>query len=289
MIPRPEIQALLDKASACRLTMVCAGPGWGKTVAVSAWLAARPATAGPMAWVTVSPNSNDPGSFWDAVLGALRSSVAHPDDRPLEELSASGGISDTVLSSWMKGLESLPSEVLLVLDDFQEVTDPQVLESVAQLAEHSTRIRLIILTRVAPALPSHRLRLAGGLAELTATDLAFTPDEVIALGRLRSLAVSPSQAEQLVARTEGWAVGVRLALLHAERFGTGSLASFAGSARSVAEYLIAEVWPTTPRRRATSCCAPAWRGRCAPTWLPRSCPRRPANESWRCWSSATSS
>ncbi|MGB8021928.1 MAG: LuxR C-terminal-related transcriptional regulator [Candidatus Nanopelagicales bacterium] len=241
-IARPGLDGLLQRATTRRLTTVCAGPGWGKTLAVAGWLQRRTARGEqPAAWLTARPQSNDLTSFWDDVLGALRSSGAVPADHPLLSLSATAGISEEVLVSILVGLESLPSEVLLVVDDFQEISDRAVLESVTTATERAGMLRILLLSRIVPALPLHRLRLAGELSEVTADDLAFTGGEVGDLARAGGLELTPAQVELVLERAEGWPAGIRLALLSASRHGPAALASFAGTERSVAEYLVSEV------------------------------------------------
>ncbi len=241
-ISRNDLNTLLEQASSKRLTSVCAGPGWGKTMAVSGWLERRPAARRtPVAWLTARRESDNLASFWDDVLAALRSCGAVPDDHPLQSLSASAGIFEEVLRSLQVGLDSLPTRTLLVIDDFQEVTDPSVLDSVRLTTELVSMLNLVLVSRITPTLPLHRLRVAGELTEISAEDLAFTNPEIEALARSTGLELTPAQVELVFERTEGWPAGVRLALLSASRSGTGALASFAGTNRSVAEYLAAEV------------------------------------------------
>lgn len=240
-ISRPALDAKLDAAAGRRLTVVCAGAGWGKTLAVSRWIANRPPEARPVAWVTVQPHLDDAASFWQEVIEAIRTAAGVGPEHPLSALSASAGVPEEVMTSILQALDALPVDVLLALDDFQEVSDPRILESVARLAHRATRVHVLVLSRFVPPLRHHRLRVSDQMSELTAVDLAFTADEVRQLARMHALELSWDQATDLVARTEGWPAGVQLALLHAARDGVGALTSFVGTERSVAEYLLTEV------------------------------------------------
>jgi LuxR family maltose regulon positive regulatory protein len=92
------------------------------------------------------------------------------------------------------------------------------------------------------------VRLAGELAEIRAADLRFTRDETRALIDAAGIALSESGTALLHERTEGWAAGLRLAVIaltghpDPERF----VAEFSGSNRTVAEYLIAEMLDRQP-------------------------------------------
>jgi LuxR family maltose regulon positive regulatory protein len=89
----------------------------------------------------------------------------------------------------------------------------------------------------------HRLRLAGELMEIRTADLRFGPTEARELFQAAGVGLSDGATEMLRAKTEGWAAGLRLAVLSVaghpdpERFA----AEFSGSERTVAEYLLAEV------------------------------------------------
>jgi LuxR family maltose regulon positive regulatory protein len=105
-----------------------------------------------------------------------------------------------------------------------------------------------LATRRDPHLGLHRLRLAGQLTEIRASDLLFTLEETCELLADSGVALSEEGIVLLHARTEGWAAGLRLAALslaghpEPERF----VEEFSGSERTVADYLLAEVLERQP-------------------------------------------
>ena len=77
----------------------------------------------------------------------------------------------------MAALESLPEPIVLILDDFHEVTDAAVMRDLDMLLDHaSDRLRLVLVTRSDPSLRLQRLRIAGMLGEVRNADLAFTAE-----------------------------------------------------------------------------------------------------------------
>ena len=68
-IVRPRLYDLLDEAVRRPVTLVLAGAGWGKTMAVSGWAQQR---AGAVAWFSADRHDNDPQVFWSYLLAALR-------------------------------------------------------------------------------------------------------------------------------------------------------------------------------------------------------------------------
>lgn len=243
-VARPHVDRILDRASTGPLTIVTAGPGWGKTTAVASWVRRRgDAGAGATAWIDLTPGDDSPASFWDAVLSAVRRSGALPDEHPLTHVSAAGGITDEVLVTLFRGLASLPRPLLLVLDDFHVISNEDVMSALTDLATHRTPVHLLLVTRVDPPLPLHRLRLNGVLSEVSASDLAFDAAAISSLASAaESLNLSPGDVQDVLARTEGWPTGVRLATMYLARAGQGMrVDGFGGTDKSVAEFLVAEV------------------------------------------------
>jgi hypothetical protein len=104
-------------------------------------------------------------------------------------------------------------------------------------------VHAVLATRRDLRLGLHRLRLAGELAEIRAAELRFTERETRELLDASGIALSDAATALLHRRTEGWAAGLRLAVISLaghpdpERF----VAEFSGSDRTVAEYLLAEM------------------------------------------------
>ncbi len=74
-------------------------------------------------------------------------------------------------------------------------------------------LRLVAAARMDPPLPLHRCRLAGELAEIRASDLAFTTAEAALLLARHGSTLPVATLERLTRRTEGWAAGLRLAAI----------------------------------------------------------------------------
>src|SRR5262249_49972448 len=109
-------------------------------------------------------------------------------------------------------------------------------------------VHAVLATRRDLPLHLHQLRLAGELAEIRAADLRFTERETRELLDASGITLSEAGAALLHHRTEGWAAGLRLAVISLadhpdpERF----VAEFSGNDRTVAEYLLAEMLDRQP-------------------------------------------
>jgi LuxR family transcriptional regulator, maltose regulon positive regulatory protein len=250
VVSRPRLLALLDDGAQQLLTLVSAPAGAGKTTLLAAW-SSEGQRPGPVAWLSLDPGDNEPARFWAHALAALCRSGAVPANSALRSLAPQPGSEQTFPPLLVRGLAELPTPVVLILDDVQELTDARVLRDLEFLLRHAPQqLRLVVATRVDPPLPLQRLRISGQLAQLRQADLAFTTAEVADL--LAASGHQPKLSEDdlalLQARTEGWAAGLRLAALSLQdqpdphRFVT----EFAGDDQSIADYLVGEVLDRQP-------------------------------------------
>ena len=88
------------------------------------------------------------------------------------------------------------------------LTAPKVLDGLDYVPRNvGPGLRLVASSRMDPLLPVHRYRLAGELAEIRASDLAFSAAEASLLLARHGSTLTAGQLEFLTRRTEGWAGG----------------------------------------------------------------------------------
>ncbi len=244
LIRRHSLVAALDRAARKRVTIISAPAGTGKTSLLRAW-ANRPRQAGRIAFMTVRPGQHDMQLFWSPCWARVRAAAAARRAQLRWRQGGRWAMVDKVLSE----LEESGDRFVLVIDDLHELSSP---EAAGQLTELLTRlppgVRAVVATRRDLPLRLHKLRLAGDLAEIRAAQLRFTSRETRQLLAATGIALPEHMAAMLHQRTEGWAAGLRLAVLSLaghpdpERF----VAEFSGSDRTVAEYLMAEMLERQP-------------------------------------------
>jgi LuxR family maltose regulon positive regulatory protein len=230
---------MLDTGVRRLVTLVSAGPGWGKTTLVSAWAGTQ---RRPVAWLTLDPYDNDPQVFSAHVLAALRSTTVVAAGQSPDDLDALLGGTIGRIPALSRVLSQLRVPVVLVLDDFDVIHDRRLIRDLSGLLRPPRDdFRLVLISRTEPALPLHRLQAAGKLSEIRASDLAFTTAEASELLAGQGVSLSPDEIDLLVQRTEGWAVGLQLAAAFVAGPDGGSVADFTGDLRSVDDYLSEEV------------------------------------------------
>ncbi len=244
-IPRPRLVERLNEGLAAgnRLTLVSAPAGFGKTTLVSEWVAGCGRAA---AWLSLDAGDSDPSRFLTYLIAALQTVAPGIGDGMLTVLqSPQPPPLESTLTALLNDITTIPSPVVLVLDDYQVLDARPVDDALAFLVEHAPpQVHLVIATREDPALPLSRLRARGQLTELRAADLRFTPDEAAEfLSQVMGLDLSTDEIAALEARTEGWIAGLQLAAISMQGRGdaAGFIASFAGSHHFVLDYLVEEV------------------------------------------------
>ena len=254
--PRPRSGALIDRPAlerrlaqallTRRLVLVCAAAGFGKTSLLARQAEQMPAGTA-FAWVAC-----DEGDSLVQLLECLVAAL-EPFDPPWRSSpdalvrAAAEAVTPArrraVAAEVINALDACEvRHGVIVVDDLHRVDPPTVFEFVDALLERFTpRWTLAIATRHEPTLALARLRAMDEIAEFRLEDLRFERDEVRTLAARAGLGVA--DADLVHERTQGWPVGLRLAL-HAP---SGSHSGLPAAARAftidrhVFDFLAAEV------------------------------------------------
>jgi LuxR family transcriptional regulator, maltose regulon positive regulatory protein len=247
LIDRGDLVAALDRAAARKVTIISAPAGSGKTSLLRAW-AGHPGQPHRLAVLQVQRDQHDAQQFWLALLDAVRH-AAGADSGAEPPAGTPGFNAPAMAGRVLSELAGARSSFTLVIDDLHELTSPEALAQLGRLlTDLPPQVHAILTTRHDVRLGLHQLRLAGELAEIRAADLRFSGRETRELLDASGIALSEAGVALLYQRTEGWAAGLRLAVISLaghpdpERF----VAEFSGSDRTVAEYLLAEMLDRQP-------------------------------------------
>lgn len=239
---RGRLNARFERGSAAKLTLVSAPAGFGKTTAISAWLAGRSGEAQAVAWLSLDQLDNDVAVFWTHLIAALHQ-AANGAIEPI--LLPEPVHSDEMLASIVNALAAFAGSFDIVLDDYHVIEQVEITAGVSFLIERlPPHVHLVISTRADPDLPLGRLRACGELVEIRASDLRFATDEVGSyLNGSMGLRLNATDVTVLAERTEGWIAALQLAALSIEGRADASrfIAGFAGSDRYIVDYLVEEV------------------------------------------------
>jgi LuxR family maltose regulon positive regulatory protein len=223
-VPRPEqlvrrhLLERLHNALDCKVSVISAPTGYGKTTLLAHWRRVEEAEV-PFAWVSLDEQDNDPIRLWRHVVEALRRVLPEEGDFGADVLggmSAMGGnLDETILPMLINEVTELARRVVLVLDDYQFVTQGASVESVGYFLEHlPENVHLVVSSRSDPQLSLARLRVRGEMNEIRTEQLAFSEEEAACLlNEKMGLDIGPDDLSVLLERTEGWPAGLYLVSL----------------------------------------------------------------------------
>jgi LuxR family maltose regulon positive regulatory protein len=248
IVLRPRLMERLNKGLFCRITLISAPAGFGKTTLVSEWLAG---CRRPVAWLSLDEGDNDPTRFLTYMITALQTIAANIGEEVLNVLeSPQPPTIESILAILLNEITAIPDNFVLVLDDYHVIDSKPVDAILTFLLEHlPPPMHLVIASREDPHLPLPRLRARGQLTELRAADLRFTTSEAAEfLNQVMGLNLSAEDIAALDSRAEGWIAGLQLAALSMQgnKDVSGFIREFAGDHRYIVDYLVAEVLQSQP-------------------------------------------
>lgn len=223
---------------------VTAGAGFGKSTMVTQWMNVYNIEA---AWISLDEKDNDLRRFLSYLATALGERYEVDSKTILSLLSDSNFREfDLAVEMILESIGNQDTSVVIVLDDYHLITGEGIHKLMEYFLKHLTGAgTLILLARMDPPLSLSKLRLGNKLTEIRENELKFNEEEITEL-----LIKTEEQSENrkfvtalLMSKTEGWVVGLQLALLawKQDRGGEEFLSRFSGSHTFVADYLMEEV------------------------------------------------
>ncbi len=270
LVLRPHLIERLNQSLQIghKLTLISAPAGFGKTTLVSEWgtnlqqpAAQESRSETRIAWLSLEDGDNEPARFLAYLIAAINHVLVEKEAIGLgvlrmQESTAQTPPLEMLMTALINDAEMLTNHMLIILDDYHNITPSPVDEVITFLLEHlPLHLHLVISTREDPQLPLARFRARGELTELRASDLRFSSTEAAEfLNQVMGLNLLENEIEALEARTEGWIAGLQLAALtlqdpismQRQQDNTGLIKSFSGSHRFVLDYLLEEVLEKQP-------------------------------------------
>ena len=198
------------------LTWVHAPAGYGKTTLLSQWRETHLAEGAVVAWVSLSEEDNSAHrilSYVVAALSAARSSLCDGARSTLNSgPSVPTQLAEAVLIS---ELEACEEEIVLILDDYHLITDPQVHKLMLHLLQNRPKnLHLVIATRSDLPLHLSRLKLENQLLKIDVSDLRLDFNELEDfITEVVELELPKNVVRMLYTISEGWIAGVQIAAL----------------------------------------------------------------------------
>jgi LuxR family maltose regulon positive regulatory protein len=248
LVSRSRLLARLNEGLDCKLSLVSAPAGFGKTTLLSEWVSRCDR---PVIWISLDESENDLNRFLAYLIRGLEQVAPDIDEGRIDVLNSPHPFSqESLLTDLINDLSDVPDPFLVVLDDYHVIRDRDIHKAVTFLLENQPPgMHLVIASRADPPWPMARLRSRCEMTELRTADLRFTESESASfLNEVMELGLSSDAVVDLDTRTEGWIAGLQLAALSMRGRGDSRsfIHSFAGSHRFVLDYLMEEVLNQQP-------------------------------------------
>jgi LuxR family maltose regulon positive regulatory protein len=157
-VSRPRLIKRLNEgvAMGCKLTLISASAGFGKTTLISEWIAA---CGQPVTWLSLDEGDNDPTHFLAYVVAALQAIAPKIGAGALAALQSSQPPPiESILTALLNEITTLTDHFILVLDDYHVIDSKPVDNALTFLLEHlPPQMHLVIASREDPH-PLSRLR-----------------------------------------------------------------------------------------------------------------------------------
>ncbi len=215
IVRRRQLAQLESNRSAS--TLVLAPAGYGKSTLIGQWADAR---NHPVVWLSSNSRTRDLSRFTRHLANAFQSAGAAATHLDAVLTTRERIDVESALEALLADCNEAIGGLAIVLDDLHLISDGEVTELVGNLIESMPQgqLRLIVSSREPPELPIAHYRVQGLLDVVTAEDLRFSNAESQAFlnDRIGDI-VSDAVSARLVARMEGWAAGLVMAVLALDR------------------------------------------------------------------------
>lgn len=248
LLSRKRLLDFLQQNMHRKLTLVCSSPGYGKT---SLLVDFAHYVKVPVCWYTLDSSDEDPSSFLDYVIEAVRAHFSGFGEQA-RALLQQGQMGDlrSLVGLLINDLSNIPERrIVLVLDEYQDIVNADAVHRVLDLFLEflPANVHLIVASRsIPPAIRLIRLAARGEVGGLGTDDLRFTEEEVQAVLQLQfGMVLEKVQVHELTERCEGWITGILLGTQSVWQKLMGFLEKMPGPER-VYDYLLAEVLDELP-------------------------------------------
>lgn len=220
-VARPSLMQKLDNGRSGKLTLVSAPAGFGKTTLVAHWITSVNDTdpQAKFAWYALDEHDNDASLFLLYLLSVLQTTVSTATHSKIETIkgnaTAFGQTTDLrpILTDLLNALQSEPTDLTLVLDDYHLITSGQVHTIVQTTLDYApNNFHLVVLSRTGLPFPIARWRAQEMAHVIDADALRFNASETAVFYQQHpNLHLSETQIALITKQTEGWVACLQLA------------------------------------------------------------------------------
>lgn len=209
---RATLLRKLDQTLFKKMSIANAPEGFGKTTIVSNWIYNRNYNDNTL-WITLDSRDNNIYNFWHCITYGLFNQMHSQFEDCLNLFNAYSLYSiESIVNSLVNSLAKASKEILIVLDDFHNIKDTDLLNSLRFFLKHLTNnTHIILITQYKPNLQLFKLTIWDEILELSIDDFKFSIEETEDfLNNKMSMSLNDLELNDLYSRTAGWIIAIKL-------------------------------------------------------------------------------
>lgn len=248
LINRPRLFKKLDTFLNYKLILITAPAGYGKTALATSWIAEKQKSKLITTWLSLDEEDNNPQLFWSYFLSSFYKniSVANEMRESAKILFQSSALFNKLhLSHLINDIATLDVELLMVIDDFNVISDDRIIENLKFLIKNMPpNMHILISCRSLPDLGLARLRAADSVLEINQQDLCFTSEETTQFfNKVTGINLPCDKCNTIRNESEGWAAGMQMMALSMKDLNENNLGEHVHrNNRFIFDYITEEVF-----------------------------------------------
>jgi serine/threonine-protein kinase/serine/threonine-protein kinase PknK len=245
-VPRRRILDRLGSGRRPKLVLIHAPAGYGKSTLAAQWGERLTRDGLKGAWLAIDSDDNNPAWFVAHLIESIRRIMPDLADALQQEFEGHlENAQQYVLNALIDFLHNTKQTLVLVLDDWHRVDNPQTTKALAYLLENGCHhLHLIVTSRARSGLSLATLGVQGELIEIDAALLKFdTAESKALLVDQCGLELTTANVAELEESTDGWAAALQLASLSLREHGDPAelIGQLSGRDKAIGEYLASNV------------------------------------------------
>ncbi|WP_022942279.1 HTH-type transcriptional regulator MalT [Psychromonas hadalis] len=192
-----------------KLALLTAPAGYGKTALLCEWAKKQTQNA----WFSIDKFDNNAQQFALYFISSLASlkSISSPATLEMVKQGSDLDLID-LFTLFFNETSELQTPISIVLDDFQHITDTDILQALSFFIKHMpNNWQILISSRTATQLPVSNLRIKQQLFELTMLELAFSDQEsLLFFEKSLPYPLPSAKIQQLNQSVTGWPTALQL-------------------------------------------------------------------------------